>query len=88
MKLRLQGTEAECARLVFLLRFGPREIAVLEVSQRYRSRHSPEHVRVYVEVRFARRPGPVARTFYRLVDPDGAPLLVDAWGAPVDRGAR
>jgi hypothetical protein len=86
MKLRLQGTPAECARLVFLLRYGPPEIEVLEVSQRYRSRHNPEHVRVYVEVGFAREPGPVARTFYRLIDPDGTPLLTDAWGAPIARG--
>ena len=32
MKLRLTGTEAECARLTFLLRFGPPDLDVVQVS--------------------------------------------------------
>jgi hypothetical protein len=86
MKLRLQGTPAECARLVFLLRFGPPELDVLEVSQTYTNRGEDPQVRVYLQLRLAPEPGPVERTFYSLVDSDGTPLLVDAWGAPVARG--
>ena len=89
MKLRLTGSTAECARLVFLLRFGPPELEVLEASRPYPSRHNPARVSVYAEVRLAREPGPAERTFYSLVGPDGRPLLVDAWGASVrERGER
>jgi hypothetical protein len=84
MKLRLTGTEAECARLVFLLRFGPPELNVVKVSQRYRSRHDPERIYVYIQVRFAEDLPPADRTFYSLIRPDGSGLLVDAWGQEVD----
>ena len=52
MKLRLMGTEAECARLTFLLRFGPPDLDVVEVSPPYPNRGDNRQVRVYVEVRF------------------------------------
>ena len=38
MKLRLTGTEAECARLTFLLRFGPPDLELVEVSPPYPNR--------------------------------------------------
>jgi hypothetical protein len=81
MKLRLQGTPAEVARLVFLLRYGPRDLEVTEVSQPYPSRGNGRQVRVYLEVRF---PEGLASTFYSLTGPDGRPLLVDAWGNEVN----
>jgi hypothetical protein len=86
MKVRLMGTEDECARLAFLLRFGPPEVEVLAIDGPYPNRDGSRQVRVYVELRLAREPGPVATTFYSLVDLDGRSLLVDAWGAPVRRG--
>ena len=89
MKLRLSGSTAECARLVLLLRLGPPELEVLEVSRPYPNRADPRQVRVYLQLRLAREPGPADRTFYSLVGPDGRPLLVDAWGASVrERGER
>ena len=86
MKVRLMGTEDECARLAFLLRFGPSELQVLQVDGPYPNRGASRQVRAYLELRLAREPGPVATTFYSLADPDGRPLLVDAWGAPVHHG--
>ena len=88
MKLRLTGTEDECARVAFLLRFGPPELDVLQVEGPYPNRGDPGQVRAYLELRLAREPGPVARTFYSLAGPDGRPLLVDAWGAPVRAGGE
>jgi hypothetical protein len=88
MKVRLTGTEDECARLAFLLRFGPPELEVLQVDGPYPNRGDPRQVRTYLELRLARDPGPVASTFYSLVDPDGRPLLVDAWGTLVRHGGE
>jgi hypothetical protein len=88
MKVRLIGTEDECARVAFLLRVGPPELEVLEVSAPDANRGGSGQVRAYLELRLARDPGPVASTFYSLVDPDGHPLLVDAWGAPVRGGGE
>jgi hypothetical protein len=84
VKLRLAGTEAECARLVFLLRFGPPELEVVEVSRPHPNRGDSAQVRVYVEVQLTREPGPPAVTFYSLRTPDGGGLLVDAWGREVE----
>jgi hypothetical protein len=84
MKLRLMGTEAECARLAFLLRFGPPDLEVVQVSRTYANRGGRQQVRVYLEVRFPQDLPPVDRTFYSLTTPDGRPLLVDAWGTEVD----
>jgi hypothetical protein len=84
VKLRLTGTEAECARLCYLLRFGPPELAVGEVSPPYPNRGDSRQVRVYLEVQLTREPGPPAVTFYSLIGPDGGGLLVDAWGQEVD----
>jgi hypothetical protein len=86
VKLRLTGTADECARLAFLLRFGPPELEVVQVDGPNPNRGGSGQVRAYLELRLARQPGPVARTFYSLTGPDGRPLLVDAWGAPVRRG--
>ena len=86
MKVRLMGTEDECARLAFLLRFGPPELQVLQVDGPYPNRGASRQVRAYLELRLARDPGPAARTFYSLTDAEGRPLLVDAWGAPVHHG--
>jgi hypothetical protein len=87
MKLRLMGIVDECARVAFLLRFGPPELEVLQVDGPYPNRGDPGQVRAYLELHLAREPGPVATTFYSLIDPsDGRPLLVDAWGAPVHHG--
>ena len=86
MKVRLTGTEDECARVAFLLRFGPPELEVLQVDGPYPNRGDSRQVRAYLELRLAREPGPVATTFYSLTGPDGRPLLVDAWGAPVHHG--
>jgi hypothetical protein len=83
VKLRVSGTEAECARLCFLLRFGPPELAVVEVSPPYPNRGDSAQVRVYVEVQLTREPGPPAVTFYSLSTPHGG-LLVDAWGREVE----
>jgi hypothetical protein len=84
MKIRLMGTAAECARLTFLLRFGPPELEVVEIGPPYPNRGASELVRVYVEVRFPEGLPPVDRTFYSLTSPDGSPLLVDAWGTEVE----
>jgi hypothetical protein len=81
--MRLVGTQAECARLVFLLRFGPPDLEVVEVSRPYANRGDAKQVRVYLELRFPDGPPPVDRTFYSLTGPDGRPLLVDAWGQEV-----
>ena len=89
MKVRLMGTEAECARLTFLLRFGPPDLEVLEVSQPYRTRdNAGEQTAVDLVVRFPEGRPPVEATFYSLTDPDGRPVLVDAWGAPVPSGGE
>ena len=88
MKLRLTGTEDECARLAFLLRFGPPELEVLGVDGPYPNRGGSGQVRAYLELRLAREPGPVAQTFYSLAGPDGRPVLVDAWGTPVRAGGE
>jgi hypothetical protein len=84
VRLRLSGTEAECARLVFLLRFGPPELEVIEVSPPYPKRGDSAQVRVYLEVQLTREPGPPAATFYSLIGPDGGGLLLDAWGQEVE----
>jgi hypothetical protein len=83
MKLRLQGTPAECAKLTFLLRYGPPDLEVVEVSQPYPNRGDSAQVRVYLEVRFPDGLPPLEATFYSLTTPDGRPLLVDAWGNEV-----
>jgi hypothetical protein len=84
MKIRLMGTAAECVRLAFLLRFGPPEFEVVEISPPYPDRGASELVRVCVEVRFPEGLAPVDRTFYSLTSPDGSPLLVDASGTEVE----
>jgi hypothetical protein len=86
VKRRLMGTEDECTRLAFLLRFGPPELAVVQVDGPNPNRGDPGQARAYLELRLARQPGPVARTFCSLTGPEGRPLLVDAWGAPVHHG--
>jgi hypothetical protein len=58
MKLRLTGTADECARVAFLLRFGPPELEVLQVDGPYPNRGDPGQVRAYLELRLARDPGP------------------------------
>jgi hypothetical protein len=83
MKLRLLGTEAECARLAFLLRYGPPDLEVIQVSPPYANRGDRQQVRVYLELRFPEDPPRVDRTFYSLTTPDGTPQLVDAWGTEV-----
>jgi hypothetical protein len=88
VKLRLTGTADECARLAFLLRFGPPELEVVQVDGPYPNRGGSGLVRAYLELRLARQPGPVATTSYSLAGPDGRPLLVDAWGAPVRQGGE
>jgi hypothetical protein len=84
MNLRLQGTPAECAKLTFLLRCGPPDLEVVEVSQPYPNRGASAQVRVYLEARFPDGLPPLEATFYSLTAPDGRPLLVDAWGNPVE----
>jgi hypothetical protein len=84
MKIRLTGTEAECTKLCFLLRFGPRDLEVVEVSQPYANRGNSRQVRVYLEVGFPEGLPPLEATFYSLITPDGRPLLVDAWGNEVN----
>jgi hypothetical protein len=86
MKLRLQGTPAECARLCFLLRYGPPNLEVTEVSPSYPNRGDRRQVRVYLEARFPEGLPPLEATFYSLTGPDGTPLLTDAWGTPVGGG--
>ena len=86
MKLRLQGTPAECAKLTFLLRYGPRDLEVTEVSPPYANRGDSAQVRVYLEARVLGVNPLVDRTFYSLQDQDGNPLLTDAWGNPVEVG--
>jgi hypothetical protein len=86
MKLRLTGTEAECARLTFLLRYGPPDLDVLEVSRPYPNRGGSGQIRVYLEVRFPDGLPPLERVFYSLQDQDGNPLLLDAWGNAVEVG--
>jgi hypothetical protein len=89
MKIRLMGTEAECARVAFLLRFGPPDLEVLAVSEPYRTRNDAgERTAVDLEVRFPEGRPPVEATFYSLTGPDGRPLLVDAWGVPSTAGVR
>ncbi len=84
MKLRLQGTEAECAKLAFLLRYGLPDLEVVEVSPPYPNRGDSTQVRVYLEALFPDGLPPLDRTFYSLTTPDG-PLLTDAWGNEVNR---
>ena len=81
--VRLVGTPAECARLTFLLRYGPADLEVVEASRPYANRGTSRQVRVYLEVRFPEGLAPVDRTFYSLTSPDGSLLLVDAWGTEV-----
>ena len=88
MKIRQMGTAEECARVAFLLRFGPPELEVLEVDGPYPNRGHSRQVRAYLEVRLARELGPVAQTFYSLVGTDGRPVLLDAWGAPLRGGGE
>jgi hypothetical protein len=85
MKIRLMGTEAECARLAFLLRFGPPELKVLGVDGPYPNRGDATQVRAYLEVRLHDVTPLVDRTFYSLVDREGNPVLVDAWGNLIER---
>ena len=84
MKLRLQGTPPECAKLTSLLRHGSPDLEVVEVSQPYPNRGDSAQVRVYLEIRFPDGLPPLEATFYSLTTPDGRPLLVDAWGNPVE----
>ena len=84
MKLRLTGTEAECARLTFLLRFGPRDLEVIQVSPPSPHRGDSAQVLVYLDLRFPKGLAPAEVTFYSLILPDGGGLLVDAWGQEVD----
>jgi hypothetical protein len=86
MKLRLMGTADEVARVAFLLRFGPPELRIIEVSPPRPNRGDSDQVRVYLEARLLRDPGPAEATFYSLTGPDGRPVLVDAWGNPVPAG--
>jgi hypothetical protein len=86
MKLRLTGTEAECARLTFLLRYGPPDLEITEVSPPYPNRGDSAQVRVYLDARVLDVNPLVDRTFYSLQDQDGNPLLTDAWGNPVEVG--
>jgi hypothetical protein len=86
MKIRLTGTQAECAKLAFLLRYGPPDLEVIQVSQPYPNRGDSHLVRVYLEARFPEGLPPLDRTFYSLTTRDGTPLLVDAWGNPVEVG--
>jgi hypothetical protein len=83
MKIRVTGTEAECAKLCFLLRYGPPDLEVVEVSRPYANRGNSTQVRVHLEARFPEGLPPLEATFYSLIAPDGHPLLVDAWGNPV-----
>jgi hypothetical protein len=87
MKLRLQGTPAECAKVCFLLRYGPHDLEVVEVSPPYANRGDSAQVRVYLEARVLDVNPLVERTFYSLQDQDGTPLLTDAWGNPVQGGS-
>jgi hypothetical protein len=87
MKIRLTGTEAECAKLSFLLRYGPPDLGVVEVSPPYANRGDRHLVRVYLEARLLDINPLVDRTFYSLTAPDGRPLLVDAWGNPAQGGS-
>jgi hypothetical protein len=80
------GTTDEVARMTFLLRFGPPELRIVEVSAPRPNRGDSGQVRVYLEARLLREPGPAASTFYSLVDPDGRLLLVDAFGTTVGAG--
>jgi hypothetical protein len=50
----MNGTKAECARLVFLLRFDPPDLEVVEVSPPYANRGDSQQVGVYLELRFPR----------------------------------
>jgi hypothetical protein len=84
MKLRLTGTEAECARLTFLLRFGPPDLEVIQVSPPSPNRGDSAQVRVYLDLRFPEGLAPAAVTFYSLILADGGGLLVDAWGQEID----
>jgi hypothetical protein len=84
MKLRLTGTQAECARLVFLLRFGPPDLDLVEVSPPAPNRGDSSQVRVDLEVRFPQGLAPAEVTFYSLTLPNGGGLLVDAWGREVE----
>jgi hypothetical protein len=77
------GTEAECARLTFLLRFGPPELDVLELDGPRPNRGDSKQVRVYLEARLQDVNPLVDRTFYSLVDQGGNPVLTDAWGNAV-----
>jgi hypothetical protein len=84
MKLRLTGTEAECARLVFLLRFGPPDLDVVQVSPPSPNRDDRQQLRVDLELRFPEGLAPAEVTFSSLILPEGGGLLVDAWGKEVD----
>jgi len=86
MKLRVTGTEAECAKLCFLLRYGPPDLEIVQVSPPYANRGDSHLVRVYLEIRVLDVNPLVDRTFYSLHDQAGNPLLVDAWGARVEGG--
>jgi hypothetical protein len=66
-----------------LLRFGPPDLEVVEVSRPYPNRDDSQQVRVYLELRFPQGLPPVDRTFYSLTTPDGRSLLVDAWGTEI-----
>ena len=85
MKLRLMGTEAECARLTFLLRFGPPDLEAHRgqpaLSQPRRQRARSASTWRSGSPRDWPRP---SVTFYSLILPDGGGLLVDAWGQEVD----
>jgi hypothetical protein len=78
MKVRLQGTPAECAKLTFLLRYGPPDLEVVEVSQPFANLGDSARVRVYLEVRFPEGLPPLEATFYSLT----APTATRCWWTP------
>ena len=46
------GTQAECAKLTFLLRYGTPDLEIIQVSPPYPNRGDSRQVRMYLELRF------------------------------------
>jgi hypothetical protein len=46
------GTQAKCAKLTFLLRYGPPDLEVIQVSPPHPNRGASQQVRMYLELRF------------------------------------
>ena len=67
MKIRLEGTEAECAAAA--ARLG-QVLGVLSVSRPYLNRGAAALVRVYVDARLDRSPDLIAEGTGPLLDPD------------------